>query len=77
MPYELEISEKINIVKQHLRTVSHNRFNIELSIDEAAAMLVPNHETIESYGRQLLDLKALEEMLSKKLTELESQIVEG
>lgn len=73
MTFELENNEKINIVKQHLRNIATNKFNLELSIAEANSMLRPPAATIDSYNVQLNDLTSQELTLSQKLAELEAQ----
>jgi hypothetical protein len=74
MTFELENNEKIDIVKQHLRNVANNKFNLELSIAQANAMATPNSAMIDSYNLQLSDLHSQELILSQKLSELEAQI---
>lgn len=74
MTFELDNNEKIDIVKQHLRNVANNKFNLELSIVQANAMATPNSAMIDSYNLQLNDLHAQELILSQKLSELEAQI---
>ena len=73
MTFELETEDKINIVKNHLRNIATNKFNIELSIAQANAMSRPPVETIDSYNLQLNDFAAQEAILSQKLDELEQQ----
>ena len=74
MTFELENNEKIAIIKQHLKNVANNKFNLELSIAQANAMLIPNTSMIDSYNLQLNDLSAQEVILSQKLSEIEEQI---
>jgi hypothetical protein len=74
MTFELENNEKIDIVKQHLRSVANNKFNLELSVAQANAMATPNSAMIDSYNLQLSDLHSQELILSQKLSELEAQI---
>lgn len=73
MTFELDNNEKITIVKQHLRNIAINKFNLELSIAEANSMLRPNTAMVDSYNVQLTDLTSQELALSQKLAELEAQ----
>jgi len=73
MTFELDNNEKVTIVKQHLRNIAINKFNLELSIAEANSMLRPNTAMVDSYNVQLNDLTSQELTLSQKLAELEEQ----
>ncbi len=73
MTFELDNEEKINIIKQHLRNIATNKFNVELSIAQANAMSRPPVATIDSYTMQLNDFESQEAALSQKLDELEQQ----
>jgi hypothetical protein len=74
MTFELENNEKIDIIKQHLKNVANNKFNLELSLAQANAMFNPNTSMIDSYNLQLSDLNAQEMVLTQKLSEIEEQI---
>jgi len=67
MTYELENQEKINMVNQHIKSLSYAKYDIELSKIEALAVNTVEQVASMSYQDQIDDITAkilkLEEIL--------------
>jgi len=67
MTYELENQDKINMVNQHIKTLSYAKYDIELSKIEALAVNTVEQVALMSYQDQIDDITAkilkLEEIL--------------
>jgi len=67
MTYELENQEKINMVNQHIKTLSYAKYDIELSKIEALAVNTVEQVASMSYQDQIDDITSkilkLEEIL--------------
>jgi transcriptional regulator NrdR family protein len=72
MTVELTTEEKINIVKQHLKTVAYSEYNTMLSLAEAQAVATPNAATIASLNNQIQDSLAQKQALQDEIDSLES-----
>jgi hypothetical protein len=67
MTYELENQEKINMVNQHIKSLSYAKYDLELSKLEALAVNTVEQVASMSYQDQIDDITAkilkLEEIL--------------
>lgn len=67
MTYELENQEKINMINQHIKTLSYAKYDLELSRIEALAVHTPEEVSGMSYDGQISDITTkilkLEEIL--------------
>jgi hypothetical protein len=54
----LSNEEKTAIINQHLKSLHHNKFNIEISIVEENARVEPETEFLTSLNLQLTDINS-------------------
>lgn len=64
--------EKSEIVQQHIKNLSFNKYNTDLSIIEENAAAFPNKQIIDSLESQLSDLNSKIAALTTELDSLES-----
>lgn len=64
--------EKAEIVQQHIKNLSFNKYNTDLSIIEENAAALPNKSIIDSLESQLSDLNSKIAALTTELDSLEA-----
>lgn len=64
----LTIEEKVHILRQNIKNLAYNRYNVEVSLIAESAVTMPNQANIDSFTIQLQEadekILALEEELA-------------
>jgi hypothetical protein len=56
MTYELTNEDKAGVINQHLKTLSYNKFNLELSKIEESAKSLPTASVLTDLTSQILEV---------------------
>lgn len=63
--------EKIHMIRQFMKNLSYNRYNIELSLLAENAVAVPNQNNVDNFTLQLQEIDDKLSALQAELTTLE------
>lgn len=66
--YDLTKEEKAAIIFTHLKNLSSNKYNLEVSLDEENALSSPSQEIIDQLNSQMQMVEVKTEALLAKLT---------
>jgi len=64
--------EKIGVVKQHMRNLVYNKYNLELSLLEESAVPKPKEDNIRTINNDLSSINLKIAALEKEISTLES-----
>jgi hypothetical protein len=64
--------EKIGVVKQHMRNLVYNKYNLELSLLEESAVPKPKEDNIRTINNDLSSINLKIAALEKEISILES-----
>jgi hypothetical protein len=65
--YDLTKEEKASIIMTHLKSLSSNKYNLEISLDEENSLPSPSQETIDQLNSQVQMVEAKTAALVDKL----------
>jgi hypothetical protein len=71
MAIELTNDEKMMVVTQHIKNINYSLYNLNLSLNEARAIAVPNQDTINGLILQINDANAQLAVLQQEQSSLQ------
>ena len=70
MTIELSNDEKINILNQHLRNLLYNKYNLNISLEEANSVAMPSQVSLDSLNLQISDADSQIATLNRLIDEI-------
>ena len=70
MAIELTNEEKTGVIEQHLKNLAFSKYNLEVSVQEAEAITIPNQSVIDSLSLQINDIDSQKAALTAELDSL-------
>ena len=71
MAIDLTDDEKLMVVTQHIKNLNYNLYNLNLSLNEAKAIAVPNQDMINGLNLQVNDVNAQLAVLQQEQSTLQ------
>ena len=71
MAIDLTDDEKLMVVTQHIKNLNYNLYNLNLSLNEAKAIAVPNQDMINGINLQVNDVNAQLAVLQQEQSTLQ------
>ena len=74
MTYELSNQEKANVIIEHLKTLETNKFDLQVSLTECMNSPIDQTNNIESLNFQIYEINLQQNVLSKELADLNTEM---